>query len=465
MINVARNIGKRFSLFLVFVIGGVIGLLAAVGGLNPLVFLAIIFVLIALLVIIKRPIVGLYGWIVFLPVQLAVTKQLIGVRLAISDMFFGGTLIALLLVVLVYNKPLVRTSLSIYLWALLAMFMVGTLITYQSLGYVPMYTLLNKDLGLLILIGSFLTIVFLIRSNRELLYASIRLLLISGFVVNILTLFGYFLTSFWGIDVPLVSYEERSSGLLVDPNAYGGYLTVLFIIQLSLIIGRQALFSPLLMKANSLLLLLGVFLTFSRSAWLGLVVGLVALLWFYRARLGRIALTALPFLLIGGAGLIFLFSYTLADREVVGLFSRVSTIESRWQLIQTGLQLWKQSPVFGIGVGRFFEVSPLYLSTQSIIHNTYVWLLVETGVVGFAIFILLLLRVTKNLYTAIKRMPEERGITIGIFGAFVAMLGFMIGIEGLYQRHLWLLFAFSEILYRMAITPKPKSISEYNSLR
>ena len=77
---------------------------------------------------------------------------------------------------------------------------------------------------------------------------------------------------------------------------------------------------------------------------------------------------------------------------------------------------------------------------------------VETGVVGLTVFILLLWRVAKNINTALKHLPEEKGIAIGIFCALISILGFMVGIEAAYQRHLWLLFACAEVLYMLAVT-------------
>jgi len=441
---------KRISPLIVLVIGGTIGLLAVIGGANPLVFLAITLVVISLIVIIKRPVLGLYAWIVFLPVQLAFTRPLIGVRLAISDIFIGCTLIALLLFILVYKKALVRTSLNIYMLALVLIFILCTLITYFSLGYVSRYTLLNKDLGLLILVFSFFAFMLLIGKDVKRFHNCINILLISGSVVNIAAIFIYFFNFIPGISIP--SFGGRLEGFLVDPNAYGGYLTVVFMIQLSVLIARQKMFSPLLMKINSLLLFFGIILTESRSAWIGLVLGLAALLWFYRARFGRTVKVLLPFIIMVAG--IFAFFYTHTGPQILSRFERTSTIEIRWQLIETGLELWKHDPVFGIGIGAFPELSPLYFPRSIIIHNTYIWLLVETGIVGLAVFTLLLVRVAKNIGTAIKQLPEERGIAIGICCAFVSMLGFMIGIEAFYQRHLWLLFAFSEILYMMAVARK-----------
>lgn len=441
---------KRISPLIVLVIGGTIGLLAVIGGFNPLVFLAITLVVISLIVIIKRPVVGLYAWIVFLPVQLAFTRPLIGVRLAISDIFIGCTLIALLLFILIYKKALVRTSLNIHMLALILIFILCTLITYYSLGYVPRETWLNKDLGLLILIFSFFAFVFLVRKDGKRFHTCIRLLLISGSIVNIFALAVYFFYIIAGVSIP--SFGGRFEGFLVDPNAYGGYLSVIFLIQLSVLIARQKMFLPLLMRINSLLLLFGIILTESRSAWIGLVLGLVALLWFYRARFGRTIKVLLPLIIIITG--IFIVLYTQTGLQILSSVDRTNTIEIRWQLIETGLELWKHNPVFGIGIEAFSELSPLYLDKSYIIHNTYVWLLVETGIVGLAVFTLLLLRVAKNIGIAIKNLPEERGIAIGIFCAFISMLGFMIGIEAAYQRHLWLLFAFSEILYMMATARK-----------
>lgn len=91
------------------------------------------------------------------------------------------------------------------------------------------------------------------------------------------------------------------------------------------------------------------------------------------------------------------------------------------------------------------------MSGGAIIHSTYVWVLVELGVVGFIVLMALIYKGARNYWASIENLPEERALTVGLFSGYIAMLGVGIGIEVFYQRHLWLLFGLSEALYKATL--------------
>lgn len=59
------------------------------------------------------------------------------------------------------------------------------------------------------------------------------------------------------------------------------------------------------------------------------------------------------------------------------------SFEMRAKSNEQAINLWKQSPVFGAGLGTFWEK---YRDGGAIIHSTPIWLLTEMGVVGLAAF-------------------------------------------------------------------------------
>jgi uncharacterized membrane protein YbhN (UPF0104 family) len=54
----------------------------------------------------------------------------------------------------------------------------------------------------------------------------------------------------------------------------------------------------------------------------------------------------------------------------------------RWQTIVDGLALWRQHPLFGVGLGGYVQERLLHGESFQVIHNVAVWLLAETGAVG-----------------------------------------------------------------------------------
>ena len=74
------------------------------------------------------------------------------------------------------------------------------------------------------------------------------------------------------------------------------------------------------------------------------------------------------------------------------------------------------------------------------IHNSILWLLAETGLIGAALFSIFFLIVTRNLYLA-GRAPEADPLLFGVLGILLVFAGASIGTEVLYQRYLWFLTA------------------------
>jgi O-antigen ligase len=106
----------------------------------------------------------------------------------------------------------------------------------------------------------------------------------------------------------------------------------------------------------------------------------------------------------------------------------------RWISVNGGLRLWQENPVFGAGLGAYFEVSKRE-GTPLVIHNTLIWLLAETGLVGFLVFfsagVAILWASTRRL-----RDPTDVGATT-IFLFLLAFASMSMVHELLYQRVLW----------------------------
>ncbi|WP_424630051.1 lysylphosphatidylglycerol synthase domain-containing protein [Bradyrhizobium sp. SYSU BS000235] len=107
----------------------------------------------------------------------------------------------------------------------------------------------------------------------------------------------------------------------------------------------------------------------------------------------------------------------------------------RADTIVGGLTSWKESPIFGAGIGRYFETSKKVDLNPKSIHSIYVWFLSEMGMVGL---IALLASAGLLTFSAFKLLPTDDarwGFTA--LGCLTLM-----GIGGLvqdfsYQRIFW----------------------------
>ena len=128
-------------------------------------------------------------------------------------------------------------------------------------------------------------------------------------------------------------------------------------------------------------------LTFSRAAFLGLVLSTT----FYLALKNR------RLLIIFFAGLLILLgvSATLRSNFVTSINFNDITIQERLHQWQASWELFKTHPFLGHGVNMFYQkLPPLKLESglyRGYAHNSYLQMLVEAGSVGLFVFILPLL--------------------------------------------------------------------------
>jgi O-antigen ligase len=387
-----------------------------------------------------RPIAGVFLWIALFPVQLD-TFQRLGFRLAPADVVLAGLVAATILRKLFLRQGWAkvdgafRAALLLLVWLILA-----TLSTLLSLGHIPSYVLVNKLLGLTLLVASYWLVLETIRS-RELVERSLEVFCWLGSAWNVVGLAAYGCWKYAGVLSPFIFYprgEDRLTGLLVDPNAYGGFLAVVLLIQLTLVAANRSKIPAWVWAPNTALLFLGLALTYSRSAWLASLCGAVALVLHLarreRTRLFGFALAALLVVLP-----VFLLASRTSISEIWSLASRTPQITTRFSLVLDALRSFSSSPVWGIGVGVF---TTLPVSHGLIIHSTYFWLLAETGIVGLLLMGWFLVRVYLEARVSYKGGgPRSRWIVLAGIASLATWLGFMVGIEGLYQRHFWFLCA------------------------
>lgn len=66
--------------------------------------------------------------------------------------------------------------------------------------------------------------------------------------------------------------------------------------------------------------------------------------------------------------------------------SEVESNQERWATLLYGFEMWRQSPIFGEGLGVFTARSTQWFGHSTVIHNTPLWILAEFGLVGAIVF-------------------------------------------------------------------------------
>lgn len=163
----------------------------------------------------------------------------------------------------------------------------------------------------------------------------------------------------------------RAYGTFPHPNVLGGFLavTIPFVIASIAKQSPERLPRPLRVLAMTSISLgiIALILTFSRSAWIVFLLGILVL--------GKKKIVLYTGIL--AAGLYILSTFSVFDESVV----------VRQQLLYSALEILKQHAWLGVGLGNFLVALPSSLPSKFIyflqpVHTIYILLLSEVGVIG-----------------------------------------------------------------------------------
>jgi len=208
---------------------------------------------------------------------------------------------------------------------------------------------------------------------------------------------------------------------LFDPNFTGLVFTILFFVFLYLQQNTPLKYFLLLLT------LLSIALTFSRASYLSLFAGSLVYLFTSRRFSPKIIATFFFFILL-------LFLIPKPFGEGVNLL-RTYSITSRLQNVSKGLTLFYQHPWLGVGFNatKFLSSTSLYPNRVGGIDNSFVHVLVTTGLLGFMAFLYLLSHMHQRLRpTPITLAIIIATITHSLFNNSLFFLWFQLELIFLY---------------------------------
>lgn len=175
-----------------------------------------------------------------------------------------------------------------------------------------------------------------------------------------------------GIARAIINGKEilRPYATFPHPNVLAGFLAATLIL---LLFQKSKKYYPTIFFG-----FLALFLTFSRSAWIAALIGLG----FVKKNF------FLPLLLVV---FIILFRLNITEESFV----------VRGELNEVALRMWQSSPLVGVGLGNYLVELPKYLVSRDVyflqpVHNIYLLILAETGVIGLGVFVWIIMRAFKK---------------------------------------------------------------------
>lgn len=216
------------------------------------------------------------------------------------------------------------------------------------------------------------------------------------------------------------------------PNVLGGYLTL--ILAVLLFAPKTKLFKtkPLNYLFKNLALaavILGIWLSFSRAAWMTTFGLLLVRAWQHQRRTGQI--------IIGIFLIVVIYEELLWGRFVTNLLLYPEALTERLELIKNAGIIFMHAPVVGVGLGNFIpKLAELNLSYANLqpVHSIYLLWLTETGVIGAGLtfyYIVKLYRHGVSQKTKVLLGVLVSGLALGLFDHYL--------ITQPQTRHLWLI--------------------------
>ncbi len=254
----------------------------------------------------------------------------------------------------------------------------------------------------------------------------------------------------------------RVNSVFWDPNIYGRYLALTIVIATAPLLWVRGRRDFALLVVLVAILWFGLSQTFSESSYLALLTGLAmlaALRWSWRWAL---AATAVGFV---GVVLVVLFA---GGKDTINLNVLTS---GRAHLVEGGLEMWTERPLWGYGSGSFQTAYGDHRDNKdkpvSVSHTEPVTVLAEQGLIGFALYLALLVVALRALGTRMWSAASSRGPPAAFVGraavlaAFVALLVHTMAYAGFYEDPItWVLLAVGVALAAPASAPAPAAARE-----
>ena len=247
---------------------------------------------------------------------------------------------------------------------------------------------------------------------------------------------------------------SRLSGGIADPNLLAAFLIPALALAAFALAGAESSAERWLLACAIVVFAVALFATESRGGLIGLIAAFVAAI-LVAGRLRPHAIALVFLVCAAGVGYYGLIAPQSSLERITNFTSDRGA--GRVDIWSVAGSVAADHPLVGVGAGNFREVEPSYaaetinlpavehiLDEPKVVHNTYLELLAELGVVGFVSFVSvvvgLFVLAVQGLREFVRRGDIQlelltRGLIVGMAG----MLASFVFISGHTQKHFWLL--------------------------
>ena len=270
------------------------------------------------------------------------------------------------------------------------------------------------------------------------------------FIFSTFALFaiGMYLSKKFSIIFKLQNGEENFTAFNFAHNATGSVYALVSIFLLAFFLWERNKKFKIVYIIMFVLCLTGLFLTRSRGSYISFGVGAIVVLWIYFRSFNKF----IKALIVMVAALVPIIFISGAYKRILQIFDfKEANISWRTILFERAMYMFRQSPIFGVGFGRFNDINfpdmtnnfsfnnmHVFLGYPKIVsffmegnfnfndahaHNSYAQFLAETGIIGLGLIILFWILCFKIIFRGYFVVKDEsvKKIFLSVMGGIIAL--------------------------------------------
>lgn len=339
----------------------------------------------------------------------------------------------------IYKDKVISYSIIIYLSALI----IGSVHNYYSIEVSDHAVIIYYVKNFIVYYALFYLTMFLVKTEEDLekCYAMIAF---SAILVGLLS-FLQMQTLGKSFDLFDVVSGSQDSRLATESYGHSNILAQQFVMTIPFLVYWVLSIKNYKIKTigyiGSIICFIGLFLTFSRSAWLAAVFPIFIFAFLKKG-------TFVRFFIISGFMVFFLvlvtqwiFKVSFFDL-IIQRFGELesSNMSERPEIWSNTLMLIKKSPFFGNGLGNFSYSYWLYTDStyaREHAHNLFMTHTANTGLITLSMFIVILSRIFYLLANSLKKLEGShiRYVYYALFSSYIGIL-MMFLVENLFYSPL-----------------------------
>lgn len=440
-----ETVGRQWNL-----LAGAVGIICGLAGsvTVPILGILIPFAVAGVLLVLSKPIAGLYLLVFAAPILptmamagLSVLCLAALVLKSVTDPDFAWEFDGLAF--------LITAFLVIYLIAGITSF-----VPKKSLSIFAIY---------LVFIGGYFSVTQLVKTKKQF-RNLLTVFVLSGTAVCLYGIaqyvFGWDINQAWMDEEMFSDIKMRIYSTLENPNVLGEYILLVLPAAIGLMWTRKGVLPKLVYGGIAVMMFVALILTFSRGCWIGLLVAAAVFITFAAGKLWGLGLIALPIL-----------PAVLPD-SIINRFTSIgdmkdSSTSYRVYIWMGTAAMLKDFWLSGIGMGAeaFKSVYPFY-SYSGIVaphsHNLFLQIMVESGICGIAVFLLIMVFFFKKMALGYRIGGKGDEFSTVMTALSAGICGFLV--QGLFDNCFYnyrvLLVFWCVIGMAVACTKVAKKITE-----